>query len=265
MPSKKQTYRGISNRTKQLINGAESMTVDFKRTAQVDSEDLVAFANSESGGTLLLGVDEYEGTDGHQKGKIVGCQVSDKHKLNIINKALSCFPPVEIEVIVENTAAQAFYRIEIPSSPFKPHCTARGTYKIRENGRNKAIEPQQLLSIFLSMETGRFLERFKGATEELESKLIHTFELVNDQKDMLSDNLLSLDKHVDEIKQSLNNKLMEIFGKAITANLNAEEALDFSENTFEIAEDIKEDIDHTNLRLLKIEKMLEQIYRQQKQ
>jgi predicted HTH transcriptional regulator len=58
MPAPKQ-YSGISKRAKTLLKSGETREVDYKEnTRGLHAEDLVAFANSPSGGAILLGVEE---------------------------------------------------------------------------------------------------------------------------------------------------------------------------------------------------------------
>ena len=168
MKEQKNTYANISEFSQKLLAGDEGFNVDFKRSAKgLTAEDLVAFANSEQGGTLLLGVDEVKDEKGRQRGKVVGCEVSDGMKLLIMNRAISCVPALQVHVIVENNDDVPFYRVEIPSGKNKPYCTSGGTYKIRENGRNKVLAPDELLSMFIKSESSQFSQRFKKATLDI--------------------------------------------------------------------------------------------------
>jgi len=160
----KNEYKSISQKAKLILAHEEGYDADWKGNVKtLDSEDIVAFANSKDGGSILLGVDEDEDTNGRQIPKIVGCKLSDDNKLSIKSKDLSCTPPIEVEIIKENTDKKSFYRIEIPSGENKPYCTQKGVYKIRDDGLNKAITPENLLSIFIEMESKEFLKRFKEA------------------------------------------------------------------------------------------------------
>ncbi len=166
--SVKKIFDGISKRAAELLAGDEGLNVDFKRTVKsVSADDLVSFANSETGGALLAGIEDTTDAKGRQRGKIVGCEVSDAMKLLVINRAFSCFPPVPIEIYIENNADIPFYRIEIESGESKPYCTASGTYKVREDGRNKILHPSELLNIFLKAESNQFIDRFKQAALEI--------------------------------------------------------------------------------------------------
>jgi ATP-dependent DNA helicase RecG len=168
----KDFYQSITKKTRDLINRPEGFDVEFKSKVEgVKPEDFVAFANSDNGGVMLLGIDEEETSEG-QKGVVVGCNISDKSKLSIINKAESCFPPVEIFVVVENADSdKPIFRVEIPSGTNKPYCTHKGIYNIRGNGRNIPLLPTRLLSMFLENEGNQFINRFENATDDLSNTL----------------------------------------------------------------------------------------------
>ena len=107
-----------------------------------------------------------------QETEIVGCEIGDRAKLSVLGKAESCIPPVELEVFLENSAGRKpFLRIEICSGKNKPYCTAGGTYKIRGDARNEALVPGRLLGMFLDAESVQFVDRFRAATEDIESGL----------------------------------------------------------------------------------------------
>lgn len=171
---KLQTSSGLSERAEKLLKLEEGYDVDFKeKLSGLDVEDIVAFANSPIGGAILIGVRETTDDTGRQVGQIIGCDIGDQHKQTILNKAEECIPPVDIEVYVEEAPEGSFYRIEIPSGSHKPYCTRKGIYKMRKDGRNAVLHPQQLLAILLEQEGGRFVKRFSEATEVLESQLDH--------------------------------------------------------------------------------------------
>lgn len=162
----------MSEKVKLLLAREEGYDVDWKSNVKgLNSEDIVAFANSKDGGSILIGVDEELDRNGRQIPTIVGCKLSDENKMTIMSKALQCRPPIEIEIIKENTIKKSFYRIEIPSGSHKPYCTQKGVYKIRDDGLNKAITPNKLLSIFIEMESDEFLKRFKQAAKEIEDNI----------------------------------------------------------------------------------------------
>lgn len=191
------TYKGLSKRGRSLLERGEGLDVDYKeRIKGLHAEDLVAFANSVSGGAILLGVREASGASGSQIGVAVGHPIDDDTRLQIMGKALSRNPPVQVELVVENVAAKPFYRIEIPSGPHKPYATNAGTYKIRENGRNAPILPEQLLRIFLERESQQFQGRFQQATETIANQLQRTLTGVEELESAITE-------RIEEIGSSL--------------------------------------------------------------
>jgi predicted HTH transcriptional regulator len=169
---KKYNFQGISKRARDLLAAGESKNVDYKEQVKgLHAEDLVAFANSEHGGTILVGVREISGHDTKRKGEPIGLAIDDESRLQIMGKALSCSPPIQIEIFVENYGSLPFYRVEIPSGAHKPYATNSGTYKIREDGRNNSLLPEQLLRMFLEREGQEFRLRFSEATGKLDHTL----------------------------------------------------------------------------------------------
>ena len=112
----KKRIKSLSKLTRELLAEGESSRADFKRSPNgINVDDLVAFANSESGGQILAGVDE-QVVDKAQIGVVCGCDVSDAAVLQILNKAVSCIPPVSIDVYIENLNDQPIFRVEVPPS-----------------------------------------------------------------------------------------------------------------------------------------------------
>jgi predicted HTH transcriptional regulator len=167
-------YSGLSERVEELLGSQEGPGLDFKESVgALSADDLVAFANTDAGGVILLGVRELRDSRGMQAAEVVGCEVGDKAKLNILGKAESCVPPVEVWVILENgDGEKPFYRVEIPPGRNRPYCTSGGTYKIRGDARNEALTPDKLLSLFLETENARFVNRFREAASDLEEGLL---------------------------------------------------------------------------------------------
>ena len=155
-------FKQISARAKALLGQQEGLDVDFKKTASAVTEEfLAAFANSHAGGAILVGVEEGRASNGLQSAQVVGCTVGDREKLTLLNKALGCSPPVQIQVIVENLSRCPFLRVEIPSSPHRPHCTSSGKYVIRGDERNEPLIPERLLGLDLRDEcANRTVEGF---------------------------------------------------------------------------------------------------------
>jgi ATP-dependent DNA helicase RecG len=180
-------FQGISKRARTLLSGGESKDVDYKEKVKgLHAEDLVAFANSENGGAILIGVREVAGHDGKQKGEPIGHPIDDDSRLQIMGKALSCSPPGQVEVFVENLGHLPFFRVEIPSGAHRPYATNSGTYKIREDGRNNPLLPEQLLKMFLEREGEEFRARFSEATGQLESRMTEALGLVENLEYVIS-------------------------------------------------------------------------------
>jgi predicted HTH transcriptional regulator len=169
----------------------------------LSSEDLVAFANSSLGGTILLGVREKKSSRGLQAAEIIGCEIGDKAKLSILGKAASCVPPVEVRVILENSEGKRpFLRVEIPPGQSRPCCTSGGTYKIRGDARNDPLTPERLLEMFMEAENDRFIQRFSRATEDLESSIL-------DVKRRLLQEMEEIYARVDGLNENLGKQRRE--------------------------------------------------------
>jgi ATP-dependent DNA helicase RecG len=153
--------------TKRLLARSEGLQVDFKRDAEsVKPDDLVAFANS-GGGTILIGVDEIKGTNGIQRGKIVGCNVSDKERNKLVSRANSCRPAIPVTITVESNGKQAIMRVDIQKGGL--HCTSSGTYKIHRDGQNDIIDPTLMAEIIVKLERAKILGYLRAAVRpELE-------------------------------------------------------------------------------------------------
>jgi ATP-dependent DNA helicase RecG len=225
--ARKAEYKGISKRARMLLDGQEGYDVEFKASMnQVDHRDIVAFANSEAGGTILVGVEEIKTELGLQKGRVVGCNVGDREKQSILSKAENCVPPIDIEVILENRNRTPFFRVEIPSGSQKPYCTTGGTYKIRGDGRTKSLLPGRLLYMFLESESREFIERFRAATVGLEIGLM-------DIRHKIEEEMRDLLKTVQSMELSIDDSLYRIFSAAETAEGLSDEAMSLSDQTLD--------------------------------
>lgn len=198
-------YRRLSRRTRYLLSLPEGLNVDFKREVQaVRSADLVAFANTARGGTLLIGIDEYTADTGVQRGRVVGCDVDDKARLTLVNKSTGCIPNVELQIFTENLAtSRPILRVEIPPGIHKPYCTQRGEYAIRTDGRNRALLPEELLAIFMEREAEQFLSRFRHAVHQLELQL-------GGVSHALSEGMLGVSGRLHELDRQLQRTLSRI-------------------------------------------------------
>jgi predicted HTH transcriptional regulator len=228
-------YKTITKRASILLNRQESFDVEYKKSlSDLDAEDFVAFANSDSGGSILVGVEEYHDKKGKQRSRIIGCSVGDKSKRKILDRAESCIPPVDVEIHLENLSDKPFIRIEIPSSNSIPHSTAGGTYKIRGDGRNMALPPSRLLVMFAEAESNEFLNRFEKATAGLEERL----------------------GSIQAMAEMLGINLSDTFRSAAGAEEVASEAMDMSTISMELSEGI---IESMELLHIKIDALLEKL------
>lgn len=194
-------FAGLSEKAEELLGSQENRVLDFKESVGgLSSDDLVAFANCESGGTILLGVRENKDEQGRQITEIIGCEIGDRAKLSILGKAGSCVPPIEVFVIVENSEGRKpFLRVEIPSGFKKPYSTSGGTYKIRGDARNNPLTPDRLLALFMDTENAQFINRFGQATQDLELSL-------HELKNRLLSEMEEIYEHVDKLDKTLNDK-----------------------------------------------------------
>lgn len=223
--NKKSEFKGISKRAKTLLRMEEGYDVEFKKsTGGLDNSDIVAFANSETGGAILIGVKETKTGTGQQKGEVKGCPIGDEEKLKILNKAESCVPPVAVEIFLENSKAKPFYRVEIPSGEEKPYCTPSGIYKIRGDGRTLALLPGRLLTMFMERESEEFVERFREATRGLEESLASTKRKLKREMKLLLD-------YIGKMSFNIGRELEGIFYTAQSAEASSEQAVDFGDET----------------------------------
>lgn len=201
-------YRRLSRRTRQLLNQPEGREVEFKREVNaVKHKMLIAFANTSTGGTVLVGVEEMTVPDGVQRGRVVGCDVSDSARLQVQNRALSCIPPINVQIYTENIAHRPILRIEVPSGSNKPYCSKSGEYCIRSDGRIRALQPGELLDLFMEREGAQFVARFRHAVGQLEGQ-VSTMdnELRHGVDQMLGD--------MKRLDQDTNFILNELYGRS---------------------------------------------------
>lgn len=230
----KMEFETISEKAESLLNQEEGYEVDWKRSiVGLKAEDIVAFANSKNGGSILIGIEEIKDKDGKQQSKIYGCKGTDKEKMSIKQKALNCIPPVEMEIFKENTNEKLFYRLEIPSGKDKPYCTRKGIYKIRDDGHNKVINPEQLLLLFIELESDKFLTKFKEATKEIE------------------DNLSDVSRDINESLNHLSDIVPQLADLEAYSYLT-EDILHYAEKTQDYVENIAADLNQNERRILTV-------------
>lgn len=173
-----------------IIRNEENLTIEFKENISgLKLEDIVAFANSQQGGIIIIGIKDDISNAGRQNGTIVGCKISDSNRLTILSKAQNCRPAVNIEISSVNIEDKDVYVVEIPSGEYKPYCTESGTYKIRDDGKKRALFPNELLRLFMESERDKFITNFKDATNNLEHQLTVTREAIINETDKMLDTL----------------------------------------------------------------------------
>lgn len=211
-------FKALTTRTKRLLASPEGFDVDFKSDAEgIKQKDLIAFANSANGGTILVGVEEYTNASGVQRGRVCGCSVDDGSALKIRNQAADCIPPIELEMITENINEKPIFRLEIPQSNKAPHCTKKGEYSIRSDRRTRGLFPEELLAIFLQKESEQFLDKFRQAITETEEK-------IDEMRYQLSADTIEIHDIVSQLKEEVGQELSNIFAHAEEASMNSDEA-----------------------------------------
>ena len=192
------TLKTLSKDTKRLLSGGESEEVDFKQTAKsITAEDLVAFANSDSGGAILVGVKENSENNGRQIGEVIGHPIGDAEVSQILGKAQSCHPPVGVDIQFENTSKKPIIRINIPRGEARPHCTEKGTYAVRKGNRNTGLRPQQLLAMFMETEAAAFSKRFSNAADEIKFQMIGVSHTIEDLEEVILSKIDQISWDVD--------------------------------------------------------------------
>jgi hypothetical protein len=234
----KTEFKTIRQKTEKLLSQSEGSDVDFKEEiGGIEPDDLIAFANSPDGGFLLIGVSETEDEQGQQRGEVVGCDISDSGKQRIIGQARSCTPTVPLDIYVENTNGTPFLRIDIPQGPDRPYCTDSGKYRIREDGRNRALHPPELLNLFVQEQADRFRERFESAASGLEAEIESLRVRLEDRIEKFLAEIQSqlgevqlISSRISDLEHEMSNTLQDIFS-------HAEEAQEMSESANLWAED----------------------------
>ena len=203
-------YAGLSDRVRKMLQGEEGLDIEFKQSITgLEVSDIVAFANSPRGGTILIGIREEIKDDGRQVGKIHGCRVGDKEKLKIVGRINNIIPQLDCDIIVENKEVKPFYRIEIPSGPDKPYCTSSGEYKLRDDGYSKPMFPDVLLDLLLERESDKFFNRFSQATKILDDHISSISKRVKKELDEVEDYMKKLGEKTDVIMGELGIETQE--------------------------------------------------------
>lgn len=210
---------------KSLLEKDESFDVEFKKILDaVESEDLVAFANSAGGGFIVIGVAEVKDHLKQSNIEINGTKVGDQERLKILNKAQDCLPPIELSITRHEYEGKNLLVIRIPSGTNRPYCTKKGVYKIRGDGRNQILTQELMFQIFMEKEYNTFIDRFKTATHELKNEITYIQEMV--------------ERSEDEITASLHG----IFAEAEDAQSTSEDVFSMTESIFTSIDDLQEQL-----------------------
>lgn len=197
-------YKTLTKHTLKLLGAGESDVVDFKlKPVGLHVDDLVAFANTQHGGEIIIGVAEKKNDDGSQFGEAFGCDLGDDVALQILNKAVSAIPPIAVKLIAENIADKPIIRVLIASSENKPHCTPKGVYTRRDGSRNRPLHPTELLTIFLEAESRAFAERFEESAEAISERLLLLEDSLSSSVDNMASQLGWVDSQLDDTESAM--------------------------------------------------------------
>ncbi len=198
--------QGLSKKTEKALADGEFEKTDFKKIpGGVHADDLVAFANS-GGGQLLVGVIESTKSE-TQSGTVVGCDVGDGPILQILNRASSCVPAISTKIFIENLGDKPIMRVVVPDSTTKPHCTPKGVYLKREGTRNRAMQPGELLNIFLEIEASTFAEKFESAADRIALELNDLEESLDSSISRMADQLGWADSQLGDTESTVSSIL----------------------------------------------------------
>lgn len=204
-------YKNVTKLTAALLESGENDKVDFKMKADgIHPDDFVAFANTKTGGDILIGVSDEKRSDGSQFGAIVGCDLSDQTILQILNKAISCIPPISIKLFAENISSRPFLRVHIPSSGSKPHCSPKGVFCRREGSRNRPMHPSELLEIFLDAEANAFASRFEEAADVVTEGLFQLETSLEERIDSMGSQLGWAESNVADTVSTVDSVLAHV-------------------------------------------------------
>jgi len=168
-------YEGLSQNTIDLLLGRETTDCEFKQSLrEVEVEYFVAFANA-SGGVILVGIMPDK--------QVAGCSKSDDEiRRSLLGRADTCRPSIVplTQIQEEKTLmGKRVYRVNILEGNEKPYCTNGGLYKIRDDGQNRAIYPDEMKRIMLESnviparvkQLERELQKARQDTEQLAKKI----------------------------------------------------------------------------------------------
>jgi len=228
----------MEERSKMIKIPPESNLIEWKKSiGKGILETIVAMSNS-GGGKILIGIEEIKDKNGNKKAKVVGHRLTAERKIKIQNYAESCMPKIDLNVTQLKISSKPVVEIEIPEGRDIPYCTGGGRYLIREDGKNKPIDPSRMKRIFLEKESKEFFERFKKAAGELEHQLREMSERLSDKLGRIWD--------AAEGAESLSDEAFTQADVAATA----------SEETLQEIENLKSEVNLISVKLNNIEKDL---------
>lgn len=190
-----------------LLQEGEGLSVEFKEkfTPKI-SQDIVGFANAK-GGVILLGVND--------KGKIVGEELSNKLKSQILDLGRNCKP--SISLTIENSSSGVI-SIKVPEGNDKPYICGDGFYK-RFDGVTQKLSPHEVREIFKNHTSINFesFPREESKVEDLSLNKINDF--LKRTKSNLTITKKNLIDFLDSIKlysnTNINNAALLMFAENI--------------------------------------------------
>lgn len=249
----KRRLKNLSKLSRELLAEGESERSDFKRRPEgISADDLVAFANSETGGDILAGVEE-QIIKKTQVGIVCGCNVDDAAILQVLNKAVSCIPPVAITAYIENLSDKPILRVQVPSSETKPHCTAKGVYCRRDGTRNRPLHPAELLRLFLDSEASTFAARFETAAQRITDELYSLENSLESSIKSMADQLGWADMQLGDTESTLSSI------EGLVANLTISSKKTNSRLRALFRQDKRDDPVRKSARLEYLDRLIQQI------
>ncbi len=190
-----------------LIQEGEGLSIEFKEkfTPRI-SQDIVGFANAK-GGTILLGVSD--------NGEVVGEELSNKLKSQILDLARNCKPSLSIEIEKHNNQVIG---IKVPEGADKPYACGDGFFK-RFDGVTQKLSPEEVRQIFKNLTSINYesFQRDDAGLESLSIEKINSF--LKSSKSNLVITKKNLKDFLESIKlysqKSLNNAALLMFAKNI--------------------------------------------------
>jgi hypothetical protein len=192
-----------------LLSGEEQRLVAFKPSAAaLEAEDLVALANTEDGGTIVLGLEPAPKRRRKAEPTVVGCSLTVATRKAIASLAQACVPPVEVTVSEAVHQRKKLVRIDVAKSDARPHCTASGTYVVRDGDAIVPLTRDRLEALLGGGSSdGAALRALTAGFKRLERKLEENARRLDDNGRRLDENGRRLDYYGRRL--GFNSKLLE--------------------------------------------------------